>query len=247
MRLSMARILLVDDDYDIRELGRAILSHLGHDVHTSDGAMNALHVLRAHTFDLLITDANMPNVSGYDLLKMVRGDKRWQDLTTVMLTGRREKKDVERAKLEGVSAYIVKPIDPVAFTAKIDEILLQRKSKHVDFIAAPADDGPHADFAIRANVKMAVEIHSISEIGITLRSTYQFKSGTLLPIDSDIFKRIGISPPLMRVFLSQKRDGDWETKLTYADLSDQDAEKIRRFTSRQNPGQKNTGSKGNAA
>lgn len=230
----MARILLVDDDYDIRELGRALLSHMGHEVHTADGAINALLVLRSATFDLLITDANMPNHTGFDLLKMVRLEGRWPNLTSVMLTGRRERQDVERAVKEGAHAYIVKPLEPLVFTEKIQE-LLDRKNPPEDSITLP-----QADFAISANVQMAVELHSISEIGITLKSTYQFRSGTLLPLESEIFKHIGIKNPLMRVFVSQKKEGDWETRLTYTDLSEKEAEKIRAFTQRQTRAEKKT-------
>jgi CheY-like chemotaxis protein len=223
----MARILLVDDDYDIRELGRALLTHMGHEVHTADGAINALQVLRSAAFDMLITDANMPNHSGFDLLKMVRLEGKWPTMTNVMLTGRREKKDVELAVKEGVHAYIVKPLDPALFTDKIEDLLDKKLPKEETVLL------PHADFAVRASVQMGVEIHSISEIGITLKSSYQFRSGTLLPLDSEIFKHIGIRNPLMRVFLSQKRDGEWETRLTYTELTEQEAEKLRAFTLRQ--------------
>ena len=220
----MARILLVDDDYDIRELGRALLSHMGHEVHTADGAINALQVLRSADFDLLITDANMPNHSGFDLLKMVRLEGRWSKLTTVMLTARRARQDVELAAKEGAHAYIVKPLDPELFTEKIEELLERRKPKDETI------DLPHADFAIQAKIQMNVELHSISEIGITLRSNYQFRSGTLLPLESEIFRHIGIRNPLMRVFVSQKRDGEWETRLTFVELSEKDTDKIRAFT-----------------
>lgn len=223
----MARILLVDDDYDIRELGRALLTHMGHEVHTADGAINALQVLRSAAFDMLITDANMPNHSGFDLLKMVRLEGKWPTMTNVMLTGRREKKDVELAMKEGVHAYIVKPLDPALFTDKIEDLLDKNMPKEETVLL------PHADFAVRGSVQMGVEIHSISEIGITLKSSYQFRSGTLLPLDSEIFKHIGIRNPLMRVFLSQKRDGEWETRLTYTELTEQEAEKLRAFTQRQ--------------
>jgi len=221
----MARILLVDDDYDIRELGRALLSHAGHDVHTADGAINALSVLREFQFDMLITDVNMPNHSGFDLLKMIRIEGKWPHLITVMLTGRREKRDVEAAAREGVHAYIVKPIDPERFTERISSLLAKDTE-----VALPS-----VDFSIVAQVAMNVEIRSVSEIGITIKSPYQFRSGTLLPLESAIFKRIGIPNPLTRVFVSQRKDGEFETRLTFVDLNAEDAEKLRAWTARQQP------------
>lgn len=224
----MARILLVDDDYDIRELGRALLAHAGHEIHTADGAINALQILRELSFDMLITDVNMPNHSGFDLLKMIRLEGKWPHLVTVMLTGRRERRDVEAAAREGVNAYIVKPIDPELFVERIDSLLAQDVE-----VALPS-----VDFSIVAQIAMNVEIRSVSEVGITIKSPYQFRSGTLLPLESAIFKRIGIPNPLTRVFVSQRKDGDWETRLTFVDLNDQDAAKLKAWTLHQQPKKK---------
>jgi DNA-binding response OmpR family regulator len=219
----MARILLVDDDYDIRELGRALLSHTGHEVYTADGAIGALAILRERPIDMLITDVNMPNHTGFDLLKMIRLENKWSHLITVMLTGRREKRDVEAAAREGVHAYIVKPLDPLIFTDRVDTLLAKDTEVHL----------PTVDFSIVAQVAMNVEIKSVSEVGIVIRSPYQFRSGTLVPLESAIFKRIGIANPLTRVFVSTRKDGDFETRLTFVDLNEEDAQKVRLWTNSQ--------------
>ena len=220
----MARILLVDDDFDIRELGRALLTQAGHEVQTSDGAINALQILRESPFDLLITDIGMPTHTGFDLLKMIRLEAKWPNLTTVMLTGRREKRDVELAAREGVEAYIVKPLNPEAFVSRIESLLEKNE------VIPPL---PTVDFSIIAQIQMNVEIRSVSELGITIKSPYQFRPGTLVPLESAIFKRIGISNPLTRVFVSQKKDGDWESRLTFVDLNEDDAGKLRKWTTAQ--------------
>ena len=217
----MARILLVDDDYDIRELGRALLTHAGHEVHTADGALNALKSLREFNFDMMITDVMMPNHSGFDLLKMIRLEAKWPQLTTVMLTGRRDRHDIELAGREGVQAYIVKPLEPELFVARIESLLEKNN------VSMPL---PSVDFSIMGQVQMTIEISSVSELGITMKSPYQFRSGTLIPLDSAIFRRIGIPNPLTRVFTSQRKDGDWETRLTFVDLNEADAEKLRSWT-----------------
>ena len=82
---------------------------------------------------------------------------------------------------------------------------------------------------------MNVEIRSVSEIGIVIKSPYQFRSGTLLPLDSAIFRRIGIANPLTRVFISQRKDGDFETRLSFVDLNPEDAAKLRAWTNKQQP------------
>ena len=227
----MARILLVDDDFDIRELGRALLANAGHEVHTADGAINALQIMRELPLDLLITDIGMPTHTGFDLLKMIRLEAKWPGLMTVMLTGRREKRDVEAAAREGVDAYIVKPLDPEVFVSRIDGLLAKND------IVMPL---PSVDFSIVAQIQMNVEIRSVSELGIVIKSPYQFRSGTLLPLDSAIFRRIGIANPLTRVFVSQRKDGDWESRLTFVDLNESDKQKIRSWTNQQQPIKKST-------
>lgn len=225
----MARLLIVDDDYDIRELCRALLTHAGHDVHTADGALSALKTLREYAFDMMVTDVNMPNHSGFDLLKMVRLEGKWPHLATVMLTGRRDPRDVETAGREGVQAYIVKPLEPELFVSRIESLLEKNN------VIVPL---PTVDFSVMGQVQMNVEICSISELGITIKSPYQFRAGTLIPLDSAIFRRIGIPAPLTRVFVSQRKDGDWETRLTFVDLNELDAEKMRLWTQQQQPPKK---------
>jgi len=119
----MARILLVDDDRDIRELGRALLTTSGHDVAVADGVLATLQILQQSPIDLLIADVNMPQHSGFDLVRTIKGDGRWPNLIIAMLTGRRERKDIETALALGVNDYIVKPLNPHLFLKKVEDLL----------------------------------------------------------------------------------------------------------------------------
>src|SRR5210317_1448319 len=109
----MARILVVDDDPDILRLADRVLSMGGHIVFRAQDAVRAMDLLNSSMFDLLISDANMPHFSGFDLVRHVRNNKRFNNMAIAMLTGLRERKDIERAVRAGVDDYIVKPIDPM--------------------------------------------------------------------------------------------------------------------------------------
>lgn len=217
----MARILLVDDDLDIRELCRALLMHAGHEVVCTDGAINALHYLRRTPFEVLITDANMPNLSGFDLLKMVKLEGRFQDLSIVMLTGRKTKEDVALAISSGAHDYIVKPIDPVLFVEKINTLIERRPVKDTehDFVSKRV-------FA-KASAVVQVDVRAISELGITIRTPHAFKPGTVITIHCEFFDQIGIDAQTMRVFVSHEKDGQWEIRLSFTDAGEFVTKKIK--------------------
>ena len=93
----MARILLVDDDIDIRRLVKRILDSVGHSVVVVDNGLTALDELNANIYDLLISDANMPRYSGFDLIRALKKQSRHRKLAIAMLTGRREVQDIQHA------------------------------------------------------------------------------------------------------------------------------------------------------
>jgi CheY-like chemotaxis protein len=227
----MARILLVDDDSDIREMGCMLLATAGHDVFSAAGAMEALTLLRDNPVDLVITDANMPLHSGFDLTRTIKRDPRYQTVTVVMLTGRREKRDIEHALEIGVNDYIVKPLDPLLFLQKITDLLEKRPPQEraeVDFAALKINIGAVANFNI--------EIASLSELGLTIRSPILFNEGTRIEIQTDLFAKVGITPPYCRVGTSLGREASgaaggketyWETRIAFVGIDERVRTKIR--------------------
>lgn len=223
----MARILLVDDDRDIRELSRVLLATLGHDVFSAEGALGALQILQTQVqqktpIDLLITDANMPQHSGFDLIRTIKRDTRYSGLTIAMLTGRRERKDIELALELGVHDYIVKPLDPMLFVQKVKDLLEKRPPAErieVDFATAAIGSS--------AKASLSVELKSISEIGLVLIAPNPFSEGTRVELESDLFARIGIDTPAMKVLSSVEKEGVWETRVNFVGTDEKSLTKIR--------------------
>src|SRR4051812_10592644 len=103
----MARILVVDDDRDILKLVERVFTQAGHIILTADDAFKAMTILESTDFDLLISDANMPHFTGFELVQTLRRNRRFQNMAIAMLTGLRERKDIDKALKAGVDDYIV--------------------------------------------------------------------------------------------------------------------------------------------
>ena len=116
------RLLVVDDFATMRRVIRGLLKDLGYDnvEEAEDGAV-ALSKLKAGHFHFVISDWNMPNMSGLELVKAVRGDARLGKLPVLMITAEAKKENIVAAAGAGASGYVVKP-----FTAEILREKLER-------------------------------------------------------------------------------------------------------------------------
>ncbi len=101
-------ILVAEDSITARTLLKNILESAGYDVRTAVDGAEALALLRSEEFDLLISDVDMPRMSGFELTAKVRGDKNIQELPVILVTALESREDRERGIDVGASAYIVK-------------------------------------------------------------------------------------------------------------------------------------------
>ncbi|WP_435742191.1 response regulator transcription factor [Nocardioides sp. SYSU DS0663] len=119
----MARILVADDDVDIRELVEFKLSTLGHDiVAVSDGAA-AVEACRADRPDLAVLDVMMPGFSGLDAIRVIRSEPALADLPVILLTARAQESDVETGFDSGADDYITKPFSPRELASRVEALL----------------------------------------------------------------------------------------------------------------------------
>jgi len=119
----VARILVADDDIDIRELVEFKLSTLGHDVvAVSDGGA-AIDACQAERPDLAVLDVMMPGVSGLDAIRAIRADPALADLPIMLLTARAQEADVETGFDSGADDYITKPFSPRELASRVEALL----------------------------------------------------------------------------------------------------------------------------
>jgi len=104
------RILVADDDEHVRTVISEILATFGHEVETAADGFEALAKLELD-IDLVITDAMMPGMDGFEVTSRIRSDPRFTDLPIIMVTGSTERRDRIRSADAGVSDFISKPVD----------------------------------------------------------------------------------------------------------------------------------------
>ena len=119
----MARIVVADDDVDIRELVEFKLSTLGHEiVAVGDGAA-AFEACQAQRPDLAVLDVMMPGTSGLDAIRLIRADPALVDLPVILLTARAQESDVETGFDSGADDYITKPFSPRELASRVETLL----------------------------------------------------------------------------------------------------------------------------
>ncbi len=106
------RCLVVDDFITMRRVVRSLLREIGvadNDVVEAANGAAALDRLREETFDVVVTDIEMPTLGGFELLSAIRRDARWRHLPVLMVTAEARKDEIVRCTQAGATAYLVKP------------------------------------------------------------------------------------------------------------------------------------------
>lgn len=117
------RILIVDDFATMRKIVRNLLKQIDFtNVDEADDGSTALEKLKSDDFDFVITDWNMPQVTGLELLKTIRADEKMKKIPVLMVTAEAEKGHIVEAAQAGVSDYVVKPFSAEVLKDKIDKI-----------------------------------------------------------------------------------------------------------------------------
>lgn len=117
------KILIVDDFSTMRRIIKNLLRDLGFsNTHEADDGVTALPMLRSGDYDFLITDWNMPGMTGIDLLRAVRADAKLASLPVLMVTAEAKRDQIIEAAQAGVNGYVVKPFTAQALQEKIEKV-----------------------------------------------------------------------------------------------------------------------------
>ncbi len=123
------KVLVVDDFATMRKIVRNILKQIGFTniIEADDGA-NALSIIKEDKIDFVVTDWNMPNMTGLELLKNIRAQDNGKNLPVLMVTAEGLAENVVDAVKAGVDNYIVKPFTADTIQAKIEQIFAKRQA-----------------------------------------------------------------------------------------------------------------------
>ena len=123
---SDLKFLVVDDFSTMRRIVRGLLKEMGcHNVEEAEDGAVALQMIKASRFDFVVSDINMPNMNGFDLLKAIKADENLKRLPVLMVTAEARKEDILLAAQSGAAGYVVKPFTKATLEEKITKILLK--------------------------------------------------------------------------------------------------------------------------
>ena len=221
----MARILLIDDDYDILRIGGRLLLDLNHDVVTFDNGTEALEYLQKYSFDIVITDANMPHMSGFDVVKRIKSNPNWRHISVALLTARNSREDVEKGLMMGVDDYMVKPIDPLMFIDKVKAMLEKNSPREWPEITLGSDE-----LDAKAYIQNDIILERVSELGVVISSPIKFNEGDIIKIGGTLFTGMRLDVPHLKIVSvrpSQTQQNYWTMKTIYLGAKDNFLQKIR--------------------
>jgi two-component system, chemotaxis family, chemotaxis protein CheY len=122
--LTDLKFLIVDDFSTMRRIVRGLLKEIGYNNadEAEDGAA-ALNMLMNAKYDFVVSDINMPNMNGFDLLNAIKKEDSLKHLPVLMVTAEARKEDIVRAAQEGAAGYIVKPFTKATLEEKVLKIM----------------------------------------------------------------------------------------------------------------------------
>lgn len=123
------RVLVVDDFPTMRRIVKNLLKQIGFEnIDEAEDGMQALQKLKTGQYGLVVSDWNMPNMEGIDLIRKIRQDPNLKDTPFLMVTAEAEKEKVIEAIKAGVDNYIVKPFTAEVLKEKLEKISEKKKS-----------------------------------------------------------------------------------------------------------------------
>jgi two-component system chemotaxis response regulator CheY len=118
------RFLIVDDFSTMRRIVRGLLKEIGYvDADEAEDGAAALNKLRNGRFDFVVSDINMPNLNGFQLLKEIKSDDKLKHIPVLMVTAEARKEDIVLAAQSGAAGYIVKPFTKATLEDKLVNII----------------------------------------------------------------------------------------------------------------------------
>lgn len=127
----MQRILVVEDSATMRSYLATTLADLDPPVEVREAAsgFEALRLLPREPFDLVITDVNMPDVNGLELVAFLKGSEALRAIPLIVVSSEGSEKDCERGLSLGANAYLTKPFDPEKLVGVVRELLARRRGE----------------------------------------------------------------------------------------------------------------------
>ena len=232
--LPSARLLVVDDEPSALKVIQTMLVRAKYDVTTCNSGAEALNLIGQRSFDCVVTDAIMPTMTGYDLVKAIRRHPDQGAMPVLMLTRKRHRQDVKRAVEAGVTDYVLKPIDEHLLLDKVEMCLKKGSGKRHMF------ELQMSGVESEAEIIFDCRIVTISESDFSIRSVLPIDESQDFGFKSLLFEQIGIPSPVFKFVACERKEDDthhknhpYEVKFSFMGVPESDLQKIRTFLQRE--------------
>lgn len=119
----MAKILIAEDERDIRDLVAFTLRFAGYEVFTATNGEEAIELAPKVNPDLVLMDVRMPRMTGYEACKIMKNNASLRDIPVVFLTARGQESEIQQGLEAGAEEYLLKPFAPDQLTARVKAVL----------------------------------------------------------------------------------------------------------------------------
>jgi len=119
----MAKILIAEDERDIRDLVAFTLRFAGHEVFAASNGEEAVELAPRVNPDLILMDVRMPRMTGYEACKILKADPDLKDIPVVFLSAKGQENEIQQGLSSGAEDYLLKPFAPDQLTSRVKAIL----------------------------------------------------------------------------------------------------------------------------
>lgn len=224
-------ILVVDDDPSILKLVEFHLTKKGFRLKlVANGKAGLEELQKNDSYDLIITDALMPEMDGFDFTSSLRKDSRFQTIPILMLTQKSRRDDLKHALEVGITDFLPKPLDEALLLEKVQNLIKD----------APTDvlEVAFVSKAQKAEISFRATIIRLSAKGMTLKSNLDLSRTHDFEVRSEIFQTIGITRPELKLkrckeVTNRAGSTEYELEVSFQNLSPPDARRLNQWLERE--------------
>ena len=125
----MAKILIAEDEPDIRDLLIFTLEYAGHTAFATNDGLEAVQMTGTEQPDLVILDVRMPRMTGYEACRQIKAGAATQDIPVAFLSAKGQDTEIQAGLEAGAVAYLLKPFDPAELVLQVSDLLAQHPRK----------------------------------------------------------------------------------------------------------------------
>lgn len=192
----MYKILVIEDNDSDAAIIKFLLNQYGYEFDIAKDPFDADEKLHTKTYHLILLDWQLPRMSGIDYLKKLKRNPNKKDIPVVMMSGRNEVHNIKLAQKEGISAYIVKPVEPSNLKSKISELLFRKEKENIAIV-------PENFHQKNGSICNPLQIKGILNEEIVFETSCYLKIDETYDLSFDLFKELNIQHFQSKITKSQ--------------------------------------------